>query len=134
MPTCPGVNGTKSRTDRLAVSYRRRVTRPRVAAGRDHPCARRRPYTLSPVATETAQTLDRGLRLLHLVADTPAGLTMTEAATALGVGRAAVYRLVGALTGHGMLRRDDAGRLRVGIGLLHLARRAQPLLAEGALP
>ena len=30
------------------------------------------------MAAETAQTLDRGLRLLHLVADTPGGLTMTE--------------------------------------------------------
>ena len=85
-------------------------------------------------AGETAQTLDRGLRLLHLVADAPGGLTVTEAAARLGVGRAVVYRLVGALTEHGMVRRDLAGRLRLGAGVLHLARRAQPLLAEGALP
>lgn len=83
---------------------------------------------------ETAQTLDRGLRLLHLVADAPGGLTVTEAANLLGIGRAAVYRLVGALSGHGMVRRDGDGRLRLGAGVLHLARRAQPLLAEGALP
>ncbi|WP_406073221.1 IclR family transcriptional regulator [Micromonospora sp. NBC_01638] len=83
---------------------------------------------------ETSQTLDRGLRLLHLVADASGGLTVTEAANRLGIGRAAVYRLVGPLTGHGMLRRDGDGRLRLGAGLLHLARRAQPLLAEGALP
>ncbi|RAO23485.1 hypothetical protein ONO23_01496 [Micromonospora noduli] len=83
---------------------------------------------------ETSQTLDRGLRLLHLVADASGGLTVTEAANRLGIGRAAVYRLVSALTGHGMLRRDGDGRLRLGAGLLHLARRAQPLLAEGALP
>src|SRR3954468_23218094 len=134
MPTCPGVNGTKSRTDRLAVSYRRRVTRPRVTAGSDHPCARRRPYTLSPVATETAQTLDRGLRLLHLVADAPAGLTVTEAASRLGVGRAVVYRLATTLGEHGMIRRDSGGRLRLGAGVLHLARRAQPLVADAALP
>lgn len=85
-------------------------------------------------AAETAQTLDRGLRLLHLVADAPDGLTVTEAAVRLGVGRAVIYRLVGALTQHGMVRRDPAGRLRLGAGVLHLARRAQPLLAEGALP
>ncbi|MER5701151.1 helix-turn-helix domain-containing protein [Micromonospora sp. NPDC002296] len=83
---------------------------------------------------ETAQTLDRGLRLLHLVADAPGGLTVTEAANLLGIGRAAVYRLVGALSGHGMVRRDGDGRLRLGAGVLNLARRAQPLLAEGALP
>lgn len=85
-------------------------------------------------AGETAQTLDRGLRLLHLVAEAPGGLTVTEAAARLGVGRAVVYRLLGALTEHGMVRRDGSGRLRLGAGLLHLARRAQPLLAEGALP
>lgn len=83
---------------------------------------------------ETAQTLDRGLRLLHLVADAPGGLTVTEAATRLGVARAAVYRLVGPLTEHNLVRRDGGGRLRLGAGVLHLARRAQPLLAEGALP
>lgn len=83
---------------------------------------------------EASQTLDRGLRLLHLVADAPGGLTVTEAAHQLTIGRAAVYRLVSPLIGHGMLRRDSDGRLRLGAGLLHLARRAQPLLAEGALP
>nr|MDT0663281.1 helix-turn-helix domain-containing protein [Micromonospora sp. DSM 115978] len=83
---------------------------------------------------ETAQTLDRGLRLLHLVADAPGGLTVTEAAARLGVGRAVVYRLVGALTAHGMVRRDSGGRLRLGVGVWQLARRAQPLLAEGAVP
>ncbi|MFK4245689.1 IclR family transcriptional regulator [Micromonospora chokoriensis] len=83
---------------------------------------------------EASQTLDRGLRLLHLVADAPGGLTVTEAAHQLTIGRAAVYRLVSPLIGHGMLRRGSDGRLRLGAGLLHLARRAQPLLAEGALP
>ncbi|MFV2099571.1 IclR family transcriptional regulator [Micromonospora sp. LOL_024] len=83
---------------------------------------------------EASQTLDRGLRLLRLVAEAPGGLTVTEAANRLGIGRAAVYRLVGPLVGHGMLRRDADGRLRLGTGVLHLARRAQPLLADGALP
>jgi DNA-binding IclR family transcriptional regulator len=84
--------------------------------------------------TETAQTLDRGLRLLHLVADAPSGLSVSEAAARLGVGRAVVYRLVSTLAEHGMIRRDPAGRLRLGAGVLHLARRAQPVLAEAALP
>jgi DNA-binding IclR family transcriptional regulator len=86
------------------------------------------------VATETAQTLDRGLRLLHLVAEEPAGLTVTEAAGRLGVGRAVVYRLATTLGEHGMIRRDSTGRLRLGAGVLHLARRAQPLVADAALP
>ena len=83
---------------------------------------------------ETAQTLDRGLRLLQFVADSPGGLTITEAAARLAVGRAVVYRLAATLTAHGMVRRDAGGRLRLGIGVLHLARRAQPLLANAALP
>lgn len=86
------------------------------------------------MTTETAQTLDRGLRLLHLVADAPAGLTVTEAAGRLGVGRAVVYRLATTLGEHGMIRRDTSGRLRLGAGVLHLARRAQPLVADAALP
>jgi DNA-binding IclR family transcriptional regulator len=86
------------------------------------------------VSTETAQTLDRGLRLLQLVADAPGGLTVTEAAGRLGVGRAVVYRLATTLAEHGMIRRDTAGRLRLGAGVLHLARRAQPLVADAALP
>lgn len=88
----------------------------------------------STVRPETAQTLDRGLRLLQLVADAPGGLTVTEAAARMGVGRAVIYRLVGTLVEHGMIRRDAGGRLRVGLGLLQLARRAQPLLADAALP
>jgi DNA-binding IclR family transcriptional regulator len=83
---------------------------------------------------ETAQTLDRGLRLLHLVAETPAGVSVTQAATHLGVGRAVIYRLASTLAEHALLRRDRAGRLRLGIGVLQLARRAQPLLAEAARP
>jgi DNA-binding IclR family transcriptional regulator len=84
------------------------------------------------VASETAQTLDRGLRLLQLVAAAPGGLTVTEAAAALGVGRAVVYRLAGTLAAHGLLRRDDAARLRLGVGVLPLARAAQPILADAA--
>jgi DNA-binding IclR family transcriptional regulator len=83
---------------------------------------------------ETAQTLDRGLRLLHLVADATNGVTVTEAAAQLGVGRAVVYRLVGTLAEHGLVRRDRAGRVRLGAGVLQLARRAQPLIADAALP
>ena len=83
---------------------------------------------------DTAQTLDRGLKLLTLVTDTPGGVTVTEAASRLGVGRAVIYRLAATLTEHALVRRDPEGRLRTGLGLFHLARRAQPLLAEAALP
>jgi hypothetical protein len=86
------------------------------------------------VAAETAQTLDRGLRLLTLVGQTPAGISPTEAAQQLQVGRAVIYRLAGTLIKHGLVRRDSSGRLRLGAGVLQLARRAQSLLAEASLP
>jgi DNA-binding IclR family transcriptional regulator len=87
-----------------------------------------------PARPETAQTLDRGLRLLQLVAETPAGVSVTQAASHLGVGRAVIYRLASTLAEHTLLRRDRSGRLRLGIGVLQLARRAQPLLADAARP
>lgn len=83
---------------------------------------------------ETAQTLDRGLRLLLLIADNPYGVTVTEAADRLSVGRAVIYRLAATLGEHHMIRRDSAGRMRLGAGVLHLAGRAQPLIAEAARP
>jgi DNA-binding IclR family transcriptional regulator len=83
---------------------------------------------------ESAQTLDRGLRLLTFVAENPAGVTVSEAAARLGVGRAVIYRLSTTLQEHHLVRRDAEGRLRLGVGLLHLARRAQPVLADAALP
>jgi len=86
-----------------------------------------------PGRPETAQTLDRGLRLLSLVAEAPGGMTVTEAAQRLGVGRTVIYRLAGTLVEHGLLRRDADGRLRLGAGVLQLARRARPLVADAAL-
>jgi DNA-binding IclR family transcriptional regulator len=89
---------------------------------------------VSPTTPETAQTLDRGLWLLHHVADAPGGLTVTEAAARLGVGRAVIYRLSATLIEHAMIRRDSSGRLRLGAGVLHLATRATPLIADAARP
>lgn len=83
---------------------------------------------------ETAQTLDRGLRLLALVAEEPDGMSVSAAAGALGVGRTVVYRLAATLAAHGLLHRDTDGRLRLGMAVLALARRAQPLVATAALP
>ena len=49
------------------------------------------------MATETAQTLDRGLRVLTILAATPGGLTVTEISTRLEINRTVVYRLVSTL-------------------------------------
>ncbi len=86
------------------------------------------------VTAETSQTLDRGLRVLELLADVPAGLTVTELAAALGVARPIVYRLLTTLEAHALVRRHDDGRIALGFAVLGLARRVQPLLREAALP
>ena len=86
------------------------------------------------MAAETSQTLDRGLRVLSVLAGSPGGLSITELSAAVGVNRTVVYRLVATLEQHGLARRDSAGRLHVGLGVLALARGLQPVLRELANP
>jgi len=86
------------------------------------------------MAAETSQTLDRGLRVLEVLAATPSGLTITALAAQVGVNRTVVYRLVATLEGHGLARRDAAGLVHVGLGVLALARGLQPVLRELAGP
>jgi DNA-binding IclR family transcriptional regulator len=83
---------------------------------------------------ETSQTLDRGLRVLGVLAEHPGGLTVTELSSEVGVNRTIVYRLVTTLEQHGLTRRDAAGRLHVGLGVLALARCLQPVLRQLSLP
>ncbi|MER5224003.1 IclR family transcriptional regulator [Streptomyces flaveus] len=86
------------------------------------------------MTAETSQTLDRGLRVLKLLADTDHGLTVTELSTKLGVNRTVVYRLLATLEQHALVRRDLGGRARVGLGVLRLGRQVHPLVREAALP
>lgn len=86
------------------------------------------------MAAETSQTLDRGLRVLEVLAASPGGLSITELAGAVGVNRTVVYRLVTTLEQHGLARRDSAGHLHVGLAVLSLARGLQPVLRELAQP
>lgn len=86
------------------------------------------------MAAETSQTLDRGLRVLAVLAASPHGLTVTELANQVEVNRTVVYRLITTLEQHGLARRDAAGRLHVGLGVLALARGLQPVLRELATP
>ena len=86
------------------------------------------------MATETSQTLDRGLRVLEVLAGSPAGLTVTALAAEVGVNRTVVYRLLATLEQHGLARRDSSGLVHVGLGVLALARGLQPVLRELAVP
>lgn len=86
------------------------------------------------LTAETSQTLDRGLRVLKLLADTDHGLTVTELSQKLGVNRTVVYRLLATLEQHSLIRRDPGGRARVGLGVLGLGRQVHPLVREAAMP
>lgn len=86
------------------------------------------------MGTETSQTLDRGLQVLELLSAHPEGLTVTDIAAELGVGRTVVYRLVATLDQHGFLRRSTDGQYRLGVAALSLARQIQPMLRDAAVP
>ena len=86
------------------------------------------------MASETSQTLDRGLRVLRELSESPEGLTITELSGRLQVNRTVVHRLVATLEQHGLVRRDARSRLFVGLGVLHLASGVQPLLRDLAVP
>ena len=83
---------------------------------------------------ETSQTLDRGLRLLTLLTEHPRGLTITEIAVAMSLNRTVVYRLVSTLEQHGLSRRDQNGRVQLGLGVLRFSRGVHPVLRGLAAP
>lgn len=74
----------------------------------------------------TVQTLDRGLRVLHLLSRAPDGLTVGDVAALLDVHRAVVYRLLGTLARHRLVARGPDGRYRLSVGLVELARGVVP--------
>ncbi|MEW1955122.1 helix-turn-helix domain-containing protein [Terrabacter sp. NPDC080008] len=84
---------------------------------------------------ESSQTLDRGIRVLEALADGEAtGLTITELAGRLGVGRPVVYRLVGTLEEHRLVSRSTDGRVRLALGLSRLAAAVTPIVRSEARP
>lgn len=87
-------------------------------------------------AVETAQTLDRGLQVLQLLGAPGGhgGLTMSELADELGVGRAVVYRLVATLVGRQFAVRGPDGRVRLGPAMGRLVASVRPVVVEAARP
>ena len=83
---------------------------------------------------ESALTLDRGLAVLQAIADADTSApTITDLAASVGASRAAVYRLLVPLQARGLVHRDGS-RVRLGLGLLHLAAKVAPQLRAVALP
>jgi DNA-binding IclR family transcriptional regulator len=81
-------------------------------------------------------TLDRGLRLLDLLArpENAGGMTVTAVAADLGMSRSAAYRLLGTLGQHGYVARLPDGRVRLGYAVTRLAAAVAPLVRAAATP
>lgn len=83
---------------------------------------------------ESSLTLERGLALLHAVANAEAEApTVSDLALEIGVSRAAVYRLLVPLEERGLVRRTGS-RVRLGLGVLGLAAQVLPQLRAVATP
>ena len=67
------------------------------------------------------EAVDRVAAVFDLLADCPEGLAVTEVADALGVHKATASRLLGTLSGHGLVERSDRRRYRIGIGIVRYA-------------
>ncbi|WP_370617436.1 IclR family transcriptional regulator [Mumia sp. Pv 4-285] len=80
-----------------------------------------------------SQTLERGLLVLQVVAESP-GATATEITARAGLHRSIVHRLLVSLERTGYVARDGAGRYQVGRMLTTLADRARPRLHAVAEP
>lgn len=85
---------------------------------------------------ETSQTLDRGLAVLDLLAepDHAAGMSVSDLARALGVGRAVVYRLVATLAARDYVTRMPDGAVRLGVGVSRLGVAVRPMVTAAARP
>lgn len=83
-----------------------------------------------------SQTLDRGLQILQLLSsrEHASGMTVTQLASALTVGRPVVYRLVATLEARDFVKRSDDGHVRLGLGLTRMSASVLPLLRDAALP
>jgi DNA-binding IclR family transcriptional regulator len=81
---------------------------------------------------EGSLTLERGLRVLRVLADHPEGLSVAELAAELDTHRAGIYRLVGPLAEQRLVVRGAGGRFALGLGLVELAGAVRSRLQEVA--
>jgi DNA-binding IclR family transcriptional regulator len=81
-----------------------------------------------------SQTLSRGIRVLEVLAESTAPMTIAEVAAALSVHRSIAYRIVRTLEDHGVVVRDASGALSLGPRMAALARGVSRDLQAAALP
>lgn len=81
-----------------------------------------------------SQTLSRGIRILELLAEARAPLSIDEIAGLLGVHRSIAYRLLRTLEDHRLVVRDSAGAVALGARMAALAAGVANDLQSEALP
>ncbi|WP_433608130.1 IclR family transcriptional regulator [Prescottella agglutinans] len=82
----------------------------------------------------TLQTLDRGLRALDIVAQSPTGISVADLAKELDVHRAICYRIVATLEAHALVARTGDGLVRLGIAAAVLSSRFEPQFSKDVQP
>jgi IclR family acetate operon transcriptional repressor len=95
---------------------------------------------MTDLTTATSTSVERAFALLDLIAAAPDGLSLSELTARAPRSKSTTHRYVATLLGLGVVRRDEAGRLRPGLKLLELAAAlledddlratASPLLAD----
>ena len=85
-------------------------------------------------AATHSQTLDRGIRVLELLADAGQPVSIADLAAGLGVHRSIVYRILRTLEDHRLVNRREGGAYELGVGLPILSRNVSRDLREAALP
>lgn len=81
-----------------------------------------------------SQTLSRGIRVLEILAESNASMSIADVASALAVHRSIAYRIIRTLEQHALVVRDPAGQLSLGPRLASLARNVSQNLQSVALP
>jgi DNA-binding IclR family transcriptional regulator len=79
-------------------------------------------------------TLERGLRVLRVLAEHPDGLSVSALAAEMETHRAGIYRLLGPLMDQRFVVRDATGRHTLGVGLIELASQVRARLQQAARP
>lgn len=85
-------------------------------------------------AAPLSQTLDRGLRVLELLAEQEQPMSSAQIAAAVGVHRSIAYRIVRTLEDHRLVQRRLDGCWEPGMGLVGLARSVSTTLHRAATP
>ena len=87
-----------------------------------------------PSPATHAQSLERGVQALKMLAQHPEGMTVSELASGIDTHRAAVYRLLRPLDDHHLVRRGEDKRWTLAPGLIELAAGVRPRLQEVSEP